>query len=145
MGWTYRARPADEDRECREEWRGDGLEVLASKVCRSHGGNSAVWYAAIRITKPTGSYVFAAVTLIDRAGEHRYPWLTKNMDETEGPNEHHCPAEVLALLSPLADMERVTGHKPGEWQVAWRRKAVLALPPSAPRIPAAIYTAPVAA
>ena len=75
-----------------------GLRVLASACV----GNRVYYAAAEQITDGVAGDVFAIVCLVrwnprDREG---LIFGYKDMDETCGPCESGCPANILALLSP---------------------------------------------
>jgi hypothetical protein len=140
MGWEYTARPRDEDAELRAQYERNGNRVLASKICRSEFGESAVWYAALAVHHDQAAmheaagrrYTIAAVVLIDRGGRPPCPWGTKHMDETAGPTESKCPANILKLLSPVAEIEAALGGRELEYARAWRARCGRVEPPYQP-------------
>lgn len=86
-----------------------------------HSFTSTAGYVAVQYTnfeKGWQPYIFAAVMLIDQSGgEFGY----KDMDESMGPVQSDCPARILNLLTPLEDIERITGRSQG-YAVEWRKR-----------------------
>ena len=119
MGWTYFAKhgagpsgPEAENAYLARSYTREGQSIVASAVCRSLAGNSAVWYAVLETRRYGKDDALmdtpirtALVVLIDRAGG----WGEKGMDESMGPNESAMPAAMLRLLTPLDEIERLTG------------------------------------
>jgi hypothetical protein len=129
MGWSFSAKPQNEDAELAGDYTGNGNRILASRICKSVAGNSAVWYAVLQTTQsgrpgdePLATPIrIALVVLIDRRGRAPYPWGTKSMDETAGPNEDAMPLHMLRMLSPIEELEVAMGHRL-DYARAWRER-----------------------
>lgn len=135
MGWIYGPRPREGvDAYLRAEYRHDGREIIAS------GQKGSVWYGALSCPAKDGkpAFVLGIVVLIDYGGPTRTPFGAKHMDETFGPTASECPLDVLRVLSPLSILEKGLGSRPG-YAADWRQRCVLALPGTAPRVPASAY------
>lgn len=104
MGWTYwqgEKRPTDD--VLREPYELAGHMIVASGI---KGG---VWYAALQ---PKGEqFVTALIVLFERGGS-RFGY--KPMDESMGPYESACPADVFRRLSPVADIPHA--HFAAQWR-----------------------------
>ena len=110
MGWTvYKAThytkkgTVDRKAECDKYRWGDEYELLKSAMV------GATYYAAVRY-KTTGQ-VFAAVFLTTIRKDF-YNFGYKDMDETMGPGEAKCPANILALLT----------EPDNEFALSWRER-----------------------
>lgn len=88
----------------REEQDGRIWEVIDTAI------RGTVVYVAIRVTENGSSRVFAEVNLT-RFEKDGY-LMVKQMSETMGPNESHCPKHILDKLSPTDS----------EWANAWRER-----------------------
>lgn len=100
------------------------LTVLKHTTKRTSGEWQYVLYAAVenRILDE----VFALVVLMHRnpSPSVYYNFTYKMMDETVGPNEAACPAEILDLLTETAD----------EYAVEWRRRCRVLLDQPKPEV-----------
>jgi hypothetical protein len=104
-------------------WSGYGTSNKGEAVRLTLAGHDVVakaWvgstvYAAIRSPK---GYVFGAVILVRK---HKDEVMVKAMDESEGPAYYACPASVFKALTPVEEMERITGS-PSPWAREWRQK-----------------------
>lgn len=124
MGWLYMPRASLgahqsaksylDDQFTYERDGGDGtrrgLKVLAS----SCPGNRVYYAAAQVITNGIGGEIFAIVCLVrwnprDKEG---LVFGYKDMDESMGPCEDHCPKSILDLLTPTEK----------EYALDWRRR-----------------------
>jgi hypothetical protein len=103
MGWLYQNDPIDNPLAYlidKYNYEGDGhtLHVLDGARVRN-----TVCLAVRSTDKKTGrSFVFAAVILISNTKRHGFGY--KDMDESMGPCECDCPARIMQLLSPVADL-----------------------------------------
>jgi hypothetical protein len=87
--------------------------TVTSKVLRSSLVRMRVYYAAVEHTFPDGKIdVWAAVCLVKYNPRARDGLIFgyKDQDETMGPCETECPAEILDLLTPTES----------EWANEWR-------------------------
>jgi len=86
--------------------------IAACTSLRTSGEWSRVFYAAVK-NNDTASYkpgaTWALVVLMQQAGQTFY---YKEMDESMGPAEDECPANILDLLSPTDS----------EWANEWRAR-----------------------
>ena len=103
MGWLYQYDPVENPvahltAKCNYDNERRTLQALAA----ARVGNTV--YMAIKSTdKATGeSYVFAAVILISNTKKHGFGY--KDMDESMGPCQCDCPARIMRLLTPIADL-----------------------------------------
>jgi hypothetical protein len=93
MGWTTTDKRRGQTMQSFfQEELGDGIEIIKSAY------KGFVFYAACRHrSKP--DEVWALVVLTNR-GDRYHNFGFKTLDETMGPNEVKCPADILDLLSP---------------------------------------------
>jgi len=114
MGWTtidglaYGETP---DSFLRKEFEHDKLDANGDRhacLILKAAFVGSTWYAAARIVRPGKDYVLGVVVLTSRRGG--FGW--KEMSEDMGPYESHCPAGILAMLSPV---EEIGGYA-AEWR-----------------------------
>lgn len=136
MGWTYLQKPndmsvieffkkefaTDNDRVKIEVLDGAdlGSEVyLATKITPK-----VAWLRVSETLVPAddGSVIFAIVCLIDKT-HGRYNFGYKDMYEDMGPYAHHCPANILDMLSPLQDPDSTMCKFAARWRNACRNNA----------------------
>lgn len=117
MGWTYLERPRNmRDRDFfQHEVFGQDLHIVADATIEG------VYYAALRTMWRHNNYTFAVVILTDRHGKRPFWFGYKELSESTGPCYIDCPAEVLNALTPLEEIERMTGHR-WEYAATWREK-----------------------
>lgn len=111
MGSTGTFRPRGmTDIEFFSKELGEGREIIAHGGSHTSGEWSRVFYAAVR--NPDG-LVWPLVVLIKQGSSRSYiNFYYKEMDDTVGPNEAQCPANVLDLLSPTTS----------EYALEWRAR-----------------------
>lgn len=136
MGWTTTYKPKGEPvldffmRNGVLRWGDDNPNTY--RVLDSALVNMSTFYAAVeQVNKATGERrVWAAVILV-RFGrdpynrDNNFSW--KDMDETMGPCESHCPERILKLLTPT-DNEYALGWRKACWANIEKRKARKNLP-----------------
>ena len=106
MGWTYwGAEPRGTDEILRDEFR--DTKIRATAIV---GG---VWYAAVQPKDKT--YTTALVVLTERKGAG---FGYKPMSEEMGPHAVRCPPSIIALLSPVEELD--VGPQGQEWARLWR-------------------------
>jgi hypothetical protein len=99
MGWLYQYDPVENPvAYLAEKYNCGTLQVLAA----ARVGSTV--YMAIRSTEKASaaSHVFAAVILISNTRKHGFGY--KDMDESMGPCQCDCPARIMRLLTPIADL-----------------------------------------
>jgi hypothetical protein len=119
MGWitTYRA-PGKSNRDFFEqEVLGENYAILDCATI------DRTFYAAVK--HPEG-YVFGLVVLIYLAPRAEFNFGWKDIDESMGPAEDHCPQRVLDLLTPIDTLypwdrhgDEPSGRK---WAREWRER-----------------------
>ena len=102
MGWTFTSKNGLSTKEFFER----NFNCSTHKVLDCAVTSNAA-YMASQITPKDGRppYVGALICLIqyDRKSV-LYPFGYKDMDETMGPFEAHCPERILKLLSPVEEL-----------------------------------------
>jgi hypothetical protein len=92
-------------------WEIVGLAVRKAEF-HDVGIRSSVAYMAVRTQKHPA--VFGVVVLIDRRGGE---FCYKEMDEAMGPNEDHCPENILNKLDQIGKDDDPMGYAHG-----WRAR-----------------------
>jgi len=116
MGWMTLHRPAGtSDRDFFTEALGENYEIVE---CASR--NRSEFYAAVRIKK-TGD-VFAYVVMLSWWPNSYENFGYKDMDESMGPNQDHCPRKVLDCLTPLEKLHPWDGEGREPYAYDWRRR-----------------------
>jgi len=118
MGWTYTHKDSEQSvREFFEKefnyQRDDGTfgKILDCAVV-----NMRTAYIAYqtKTNQDLEAKVIAIVCLLDYSPRDYHNFGYKDMDESMGPCEDHCPERILRMLSPLPDDESLKYAK--EWR-----------------------------
>ena len=116
MGWTFQQRSKGTSNK---DWFAELLDGTDGKVVDTAtvGGTC---YIAYRTHNEAGHEItYALVALTQWRPHDAYNFGYKLMDESMGPGGEHCPERILALLSPLEEMD--LGEKGMEWATDWRQ------------------------
>lgn len=129
MGWTYSHKPRSQSIQeyfetsgCFKGVNGHEFKLLKIKVIKMRTAYCAVWHKS-----PDGKeHVFGTVILLNYAPSDYHNFGHKEIEESMGPYEAHCPADILDLLSPTdntyalewrakcrANLEKKAGLKSG--------------------------------
>lgn len=121
MGWTgLYHKPANILKYFEERWgaaRADGTTVK----CLGQSFVGSVLYGVWQFIAPDGTpgVTFATVTLTARGKkDDRCEWYYKDMDETVGPCECHCPKSLLKKLKTPAYNDHARAWRKACWQHA---------------------------
>lgn len=103
MGWTYSHKQRGqsvqeffENSGCFKGVNGHEFKLLKMKVVKMRTAYCAVWHKA-----PDGKeHVFGTVILLNYAPSDYHNFGYKEVEESCGPYEAQCPADILDMLSP---------------------------------------------
>lgn len=119
MGWTFQQRSKGTSNK---DWFSELLDGADGNVVDTAtvGGTC---YIAYRARNEAGDEItYALVALTQWRPYDAYNFGYKLMDESMGPGEDRCPERILALLSPLGEMN--LGEKGIEWASNWRESCM---------------------
>jgi hypothetical protein len=119
MGWLFMSKPVEGPKAYLDRQLAYTGGAYAHRVLRSAFVGSTYYAAVERASLADGSkIVWAAVILTKTCGPKDAPeWGYKDMDETCGPCESHCPATILALLT----------ETDSQWANEWRARCRAAI------------------
>ena len=107
MGWwsDHKAKGISFDAWAKKKYFRDDKSFQHEVIATGLVNRSVLYMACKRTVKATKeSYVYGMIVLIQWVNDPYQNMMVKEIDETCGPNEYHCPKKVFIKLSPLPDL-----------------------------------------
>jgi hypothetical protein len=112
IGYNSREQKEHKDAYLRAQCKAGGNNPAFSNVVLKSAFVGSTWFAAMQVNRPgVESRVVALVFLTSsRMADHPFQGYVefgyKDMDESVGPREVHCPLAIMKLLTPLQEHEQ---------------------------------------